>query len=294
MADVLSTSVEGGVRYRGRESQIAHYGHRLSGLGTYLFLIIHILDTSTVFFIPGLYEHAIAIYRSTPFMIGEMLLILGVIAHGMNGLRIAVFDFFPGLWESGRQKAWFYAEVVVGALLAGPALYAMGRTLYFNNICQCAPESTMSLEIPLWGSITIGVLLLLAFLVVVRTGSLRLPDDGSVRSIDTWAWLFLRWSAILLLPLVWTHVLLTDILFGVHRIDLGYVQLRWATIGWRVFDIALLGFAFAHGTMGLRSVLHDYVTDPTWIRRIDRLLLAGWVLIALIGAVAIVGGVRAQ
>lgn len=293
MADGLSTTLKGSVGYLGRESQIAHFGHRLSGLATLLFLIVHILDTSTVYFFPDLYEHAIAIYRSTPFMIGEMLLVVGVIAHGLNGLRIAIFDFYPNLWRSGRQKAWFYAEVVVGTLLAVPALYLMGRALYLHNICKCAPESTMSLEIPMWANVTIGAVLLLAVITVVRTGALRMPGEAAERSFDTWSWLFLRWSAILLLPLVWTHVLLTDVLFGIHRIDLDYVQIRWATFGWRAFDIALLGFAFAHGVIGLRSVIHDYVTDVVWVRRIDRLLLGMWLVITAIGAVAIVGGVRA-
>ena len=103
----------------------------------------------------------------------------------------------------------------------------------------------------------------------------------------------MRYSAILLIPLVWVHVLIQDVLVGVHAIDLDYVALRWATLGWRVYDIALLAFTFAHGMNGLRNVLNDYVHGRRTRRALDWLMLATWLAISAIGAVAIVGGVRA-
>lgn len=113
------------------------------------------------------------------------------------------------------------------------------------------------------------------------------------RNFETTAWLFMRYSGILLLPLVWIHVLIQDVLVGVHAIDLDYVALRWATLGWRIYDIALLAFAFAHGMNGLRNVLNDYVRGHRTRRALDWILLLGWLVISAIGAVAIVGGVRA-
>ena len=95
----LRIPLEGSLAYRGREGQWAYLLHRLTGLGTLLFLTIHILDTSTVYFFPSLYEHAIAIYRLTPFMLGEIALVFAVIYHGVNGLRIALFDLRPELWR---------------------------------------------------------------------------------------------------------------------------------------------------------------------------------------------------
>lgn len=113
------------------------------------------------------------------------------------------------------------------------------------------------------------------------------------KNFETTAWLFMRYSGILLLPLVWIHVLIQDVLVGVHAIDLDYVALRWATLGWRIYDIALLAFAFAHGMNGLRNVLNDYVRGARTRRALDWLLLLGWLSISAIGGVAIVGGVRA-
>ncbi|MGE5221982.1 MAG: hypothetical protein ACM3PY_06070 [Omnitrophica WOR_2 bacterium] len=112
------------------------------------------------------------------------------------------------------------------------------------------------------------------------------------QTVDTIAWKWMRYSAILLIPLVWIHVILQDVIVGVHRIDINYVAMRWALLGWRVYDIFLLGFAFAHGMNGFRQVLQDYILSTTWRRIISWALLVIWFVLTAIGAVAIVGGVR--
>lgn len=289
----LSQTVQGALRYRGGENQLSYLGHRISGLGTLLFLAIHILDTATVYFFPDLYPHAIDIYRSTGMMIGEMVLVLAVVAHGVNGLRIAFSDFYPHWWQERPQRTAFWIVVAATALFAGPALIIMGRSLYLNNICQCAPESTSSLVVPLWAELGIGVLFLVALGILARTGAFRALFARRKRNFETWMWLFMRWSAILLIPLVWVHASMVDVLFGVHRIDLNYVQLRWATLGWRIYDISLLAFAFAHGMNGLRGIMVDYFHSDRWRRFFNRVIFGMWILWTAIGAVAIIGGVQA-
>ena len=110
--------------------------------------------------------------------------------------------------------------------------------------------------------------------------------------LESVAWKWMRYSGLLLIPLAWGHVLIQDVLVGVHRIDLDYVQMRWASLAWRTYDFALLAFAFAHGINGLRQVLNDYVRGERNRRRLAWFLLAFWFLISLIGATAIIGGVR--
>jgi succinate dehydrogenase / fumarate reductase membrane anchor subunit len=124
------------------------------------------------------------------------------------------------------------------------------------------------------------------------------PIDSSARvvppaprSLDGQLWLLMRYSGIALIPLAWIHVLIQDVLVGVHRIDMDYVALRWATLGWRVYDMALLAFAFAHGMNGLRQVLEDYIIRPAPRRVVRWVLLAGWLIVTAIGAAAIIGGV---
>jgi succinate dehydrogenase / fumarate reductase membrane anchor subunit len=117
----------------------------------------------------------------------------------------------------------------------------------------------------------------------------KMKPSGRIESIS---WLFMRYSGILLIPLVWIHVIIQDVLVGVHAIDIDYVAMRWAMLGWRVYDIALLSFAFAHGMNGLRGVLEDYIPNPKVIRTLNIILIIAWFAISAIGAIAIVGGVQ--
>lgn len=108
------------------------------------------------------------------------------------------------------------------------------------------------------------------------------------------AWLFMRYSSILLIPLVWIHVLWQDVIIGVHNINLDYVLLRWNNIGIQIYDIALLAFAFAHGMNGLHQVLMDYVHSERARRTVSILILIVWVIITIIGAVAILAAAKAH
>lgn len=106
------------------------------------------------------------------------------------------------------------------------------------------------------------------------------------------AWKWMRYSGLLLIPLAWFHVLIQDVLVGVHQIDLDYVAMRWASLAWRVYDFLLLAFAFAHGVNGLRQVIHDYVPEERKMRTISWWLFGFWLVFSTIGAVTIIGGVR--
>ena len=125
---------------------------------------------------------------------------------------------------------------------------------------------------------------------IPQTNAQEIPQ---VEGLESLAWKWMRYSGLLLIPLAWGHVLIQDILVGVHAIDLDYVALRWASLGWRVYDFLLLSFAFAHGVNGLRQVLNDYISKDSTRRKSTWALFAFWMVLSLIGAVAIIGGVRA-
>jgi succinate dehydrogenase / fumarate reductase cytochrome b subunit len=130
----VKLTVSGLARYAGREGQISFILHRLTGLGTLLFLAIHILDTATVYFIPSLYEHAIDLYRATPFMIGEIFLVFSVIYHGVNGARIAFFDLFaPGAWNIETQRKTALWTLGLSIILWLPAAFLMTRSMLVHN-----------------------------------------------------------------------------------------------------------------------------------------------------------------
>lgn len=111
-------------------------------------------------------------------------------------------------------------------------------------------------------------------------------------NFETIAWRWMRYSGILLIPLAWIHVLIQDVIVGVHAIDINYVALRWANIGWQVYDILLLSFAFAHGMYGLRQVsIEHFPKARRWLSVVIFLL---WIAVSIIGAVAIIAGARPE
>jgi succinate dehydrogenase / fumarate reductase, cytochrome b subunit len=129
----VKTTLSGYMRYRGREGQLSFLLHRLTGLGTLLFLTIHILDTATVFFYPSLYDHAIAIYQTTLFGIGEMFLVWSVLYHGANGIRISIFDWKPHLWKIENERKWAIGTLIGTTILWIPLAYIMMRNILIHN-----------------------------------------------------------------------------------------------------------------------------------------------------------------
>jgi len=130
----LKTAVTGYATYRGREGQYSFLLHRLTGLGTLLFLTIHILDTATVYFFPNLYAHAIDLYRSTLLGLGEIVLIFAVFYHGVNGLRLALFDMvFPKNWAVPSERASALVTLLISLMMWAPAAFIMLRNILIHN-----------------------------------------------------------------------------------------------------------------------------------------------------------------
>ncbi len=123
----LVTTVREILRYRGQEGQLAWLGHRLAGLGTLLFFLIHVVDTSLVYFWPEGYGHAIALYKSVPFLFGELILVAAVLYHGVNGLRVALMDWKPRLWQYQRH-------LTLGTFALVVALYIPAFLIMMNHI----------------------------------------------------------------------------------------------------------------------------------------------------------------
>jgi succinate dehydrogenase / fumarate reductase membrane anchor subunit len=112
------------------------------------------------------------------------------------------------------------------------------------------------------------------------------------RNYETFAWKWMRYSGILLLPLVWIHVLIKDVVVGVHEIDINYVVQIWSSIGWQVYDILLLAFTFAHGMNGLRQVANDFFQTEKSQKAVAWLLFFVWLVVSAIGAVAIIASAQ--
>ena len=110
-------------------------------------------------------------------------------------------------------------------------------------------------------------------------------------NFEIMVWKYMRLSAILLVPLVWIHTIINTLIVGAENISLDLVAARWATIGWRAYDILLLTFAFSHGVNGLRQVLLDFTSTSTSRKVLNVLMLCFWLLLSIIGATGIIGGI---
>jgi succinate dehydrogenase / fumarate reductase cytochrome b subunit len=101
----IQNTLKGYAMYRGREGHISFVLHRFTGLGTLLFLAIHIFDMGAFYWWPEFFEKSLELYQTPLFTIGEIGLVFCVFFHGINGLRIAIVDMFaPAKWAIKAQR----------------------------------------------------------------------------------------------------------------------------------------------------------------------------------------------
>lgn len=110
-------------------------------------------------------------------------------------------------------------------------------------------------------------------------------------AFETTAWRFMRWSGILLIPLVFGHLAYIHLVNSVAVIQgAEWVQQhRWAYLNVRIYDAFILWFAGLHGFNGLRIVVNDYIHD----KRVNSALTAGvgllMVIVLGLGSLALIG-----
>lgn len=92
-------------------------------------------------------------------------------------------------------------------------------------------------------------------------------------------WYFMRLSGLALVILALGHMFIMHVLVELAggEIDFAFVQSRWGTPFWRIYDFLLLVLAFLHGANGARVVVTDYVTNR----------MARGLLIGLLGLLAV-------
>jgi succinate dehydrogenase / fumarate reductase, membrane anchor subunit len=78
-------------------------------------------------------------------------------------------------------------------------------------------------------------------------------------------WYFMRISGLALVILALGHMFIMHVLVVIagQEIDFAFVQSRWGTPFWRIYDLLLLVLAFVHGANGARIVVTDYVENRT-------------------------------
>ncbi len=97
-------------RYIGRGLGMwAFWLHRLTGLAIALYLLMHIVVISSVVGGAKNFDAAMTFLKAPLFILLEMGLIAAILIHGLNGLRIVLFDLGYGV---KKQK-----EIFIGAMI---------------------------------------------------------------------------------------------------------------------------------------------------------------------------------
>lgn len=98
---------------------------------------------------------------------------------------------------------------------------------------------------------------------------------------EKWGWLYMRFSGILLVVLIFGHLLVNLFLgSGVSAIDFAFVAGKLADPFWIVWDTLLLWLALIHGANGMRTLTNDYARGK--LRVLLLIALAGATIVLLV------------
>ncbi|WP_410873618.1 succinate dehydrogenase, cytochrome b556 subunit [Nocardia sp. A7] len=112
--------------YRGDPGMWSWALHRITGVTLFFFLFAHVLDTALVRVNPDTYDQAIELYKNPVVALMEMGLVVAVLFHALNGVRVILVDF----WSQGpryqKQMLWVVATIWILVSAAG-----VGRQFFY-------------------------------------------------------------------------------------------------------------------------------------------------------------------
>jgi succinate dehydrogenase / fumarate reductase cytochrome b subunit len=88
--------------------------NRLTGLGLTLYLFIHLAVLTTLLQGEAAWDDFISLAKSPFFLLLDVVLIVGLMFHGLNGLRLALVG--TGI-AAGKQRGLFWTLMAIGALV---------------------------------------------------------------------------------------------------------------------------------------------------------------------------------
>jgi succinate dehydrogenase / fumarate reductase, cytochrome b subunit len=111
--------------YRGDPGMWSWVLHRITGATIFFFLFVHVLDTALVRVSPEAYNEVIDTYKTPIVGLMEMGLVVAVLYHALNGVRVILIDF----WQHGpkyqRQMLWVVLGVWIAVFIAALGVLAM-------------------------------------------------------------------------------------------------------------------------------------------------------------------------
>src|SRR3954466_6552360 len=119
---VLSSSL-----YRGREGMWSWVAHRITGVLTFFFLFVHVLDTALVRVSPQAYNEVIETYKTPLVNLLEVGLVGAVLFHALNGIRVMLVDFWAKGPRFQKTMLWVIGVLWVVVMVPG-AFFMLKRT----------------------------------------------------------------------------------------------------------------------------------------------------------------------
>lgn len=109
--------------YRGDLGMWSWVAHRITGVLTFFFLFVHVLDTALVRVSPNAYDTVIETYKHPLMILFELGLLAAVLFHAFNGIRVMLVDF----WANGAkyQKPMLWTVIVLWLVLIIPAAISL-------------------------------------------------------------------------------------------------------------------------------------------------------------------------
>ncbi|MBF6212411.1 succinate dehydrogenase, cytochrome b556 subunit [Nocardia puris] len=112
--------------YRGDPGMWSWALHRITGATLFFFLFVHVLDTALVRVSPDMYDQVIEVYKTPVVALMEMGLVVAVLFHALNGVRVILVDF----WSEGPRHQRLMLWIVL-AITAVVAAGAIGRMFFY-------------------------------------------------------------------------------------------------------------------------------------------------------------------
>jgi succinate dehydrogenase / fumarate reductase cytochrome b subunit len=251
--------------YRGGTGQWTWLAHRISGVAVVYFLTLHIFETLQLARGAEAYNEATAVYKQPWFRPFEFLLVMAVVYHAFNGIRVMLFDYFPRLTRYRKQIFWIGVGVFV--VLTPLIGYAMLREVFGKSL----PEIFANLNNAPYAALIVGPVAIPVLYLFWRGSALSegrkliLSASNSraaptASQFETVAWSFMRLSGLVLVIVVLLHLFIMHIERDIAAVTGQFVVDRFrANPIWIAIDLTMLLLAWLHGLNGVRIVLTDYM-----------------------------------
>jgi succinate dehydrogenase / fumarate reductase cytochrome b subunit len=95
---------------------------RLSGIGLVVYLYLHLVILRQLAEGPAAWDQFVALAKSPAFLLLDVLLIAGILVHGLNGLRLTLISFGVGV---AQQKTLLAGVVALTVVLTALSFYAI-------------------------------------------------------------------------------------------------------------------------------------------------------------------------